>query len=89
MGDATEYPFAENGIWLSGPLEPLKSRLVCKIRMTDREGRNYDGIDLKSKTAGYFTSTMGFIGKSGGIAIQDKQALTKAIGKSREQRGGT
>lgn len=38
--------------------------------MTGREGRNYDGIDLKSKTAGYFTSTMGLLGKSGGIAFR-------------------
>lgn len=57
--------------------------------MSGREGRDYDGIDLKSKMASYFTSQMSLFGNGRGIAVQDKQAMAKAIGKSREQRGGT
>ena len=46
-------------------------------------------IDLKSKSASYFASKMGLFVNSRGTAIQDKQAIAKAIGKSREQRRGT
>lgn len=57
--------------------------------MTGREGRDYEGIDFKSKSASYFASKMGLFVNSRGTAIQDKQAIAKAIGKSREQRRGT
>lgn len=44
-----------------------------------------DNVDLKSKTSSYLTSKMGLFGNNRGIAIQEKQAMAKAIGKSKEQ----
>lgn len=46
-------------------------------------------IDLKSKTANYFTTKIGLFRNSKRIRILDKQAITKAISKSCEQRRRT
>lgn len=43
---------------------------------------------MDSKTASYFTNKMGLFENRKGLAIQNKQAIAKAIGKSREQRRG-
>lgn len=43
-------------------------------------------VDFESNTASYFASQVGLFANSRGIAIQSKQAIGEAIGKSREQK---
>lgn len=48
----------------------------------------YHVLTLKMKFS-YFTSKNGFIWEQQRIAIQDKQAIAEAMGKSNKQRRGT